>query len=265
MRAIAHRSGTPASVDIRSRAVTVSRGPRACATASFRASIPFRVPFVLPRIRALLCSLAAATLASMPAHAQSVLGFGEDATAAPAGAIRLRLSNDWHRTQFGSAANDTTYDFDQQYRASNIGLEIGALKRLTIGANIPWITTKTLTFVSSPHPHDTLTLNLLDTLLDNSHNGWGNIEAYGKLVWLGEPGQQARLAVRRGVHVRSAIVAGALLGTGTMSDPRDPFSIGTSDRAKAFIARSATDLTVGPNFFASFVGRYEKPMSDNVG
>ena len=69
---------------------------------------------------------------------------------------------------------------------------------------------------------------------------------------------------RSGVHVRSALVGGALLGTGVMGDPTDPFSVGTSDRAKAFVARSATDLTVGSHFFASFVARYVKPTSDNV-
>jgi len=253
-----------ASVDIRSRAVTVSSGPRACATATSRASNPFRVPFALPRARALLSSLAVAAVVSLPARAQAVLGFGEDATAAPAGAIRLRLSNDWHRTNAYGFGNDTSYDSDRQFRASTIGIDVGVLKRFTIGATIPWVTTKVLTFVSSPHLRDTVTRTLLDTLLDKSHNGWGNIEAYGKVVWLGEPGQQARLALRKGVHVRSAIIGGALLGTGIATDPTDPFSIGTSDRARALIARSATDVTVGAHFFASLVGRYEKPLSDNV-
>lgn len=260
MRAIAHRSGWCASVDIRSRAVTLSSGPRVCATARSRASSPFRVPLAIPRIRALLGSLAVAALISVPARAQAVLGFGEDATAAPAGAIRLRLSNDWHRTSPTGFRSDTTYESDRQFRASTIGLEIGVLKRFTIGASIPWVTTKDLTFVSSQHAQGLV----LDTLLDESHNGWGNIEAFGRIVWLGEPGQQARLALRQGVHIRSAIVGGALLGTGVRGDPRDPFSTGTSDRARAFVARSATDVTVGSHFFASLVGRYEKPFSDNV-
>jgi len=222
------------------------------------------VPFALPRTRALIGSLAVAAFVSLPARAQAVLGFGEDATAAPAGAIRLRLSNDWHRTRADGFANDTTYDSDRQFRASTIAIDVGVLKRFSIGATIPWITTKVLTFVSSPHPRGFVTETLLDTLLDNSHNGWGNIEAFGKVVWLGEPGQQARLALRKGVHVRSALVGGALLGTGIATDPTDPFSIGTSDRARALVARSATDVTVGAHFFASIVGRYEKPFSDNV-
>jgi hypothetical protein len=208
--------------------------------------------------------LAVAAILSFPARAQAVLGFGEDATAAPAGAIRLRLSNDWHRTSTNGFFNDTSYDADRQVRVSTMALDIGLLKRFSIGATVPWVTTKVLTFVSSPHPHGNVTETLLDTLLDKSHNGWGNIEAFGKIVWLGEPGQQERLALRKGVHVRSAIVGGALLGTGIPSDPADPFSIGTSDRARALVARSATDLTVGAHFFASVVGRYEKPFSDNV-
>jgi len=212
------------------------------------------------RTRALRGTLILAAFVALPARAQAVLGFGEDATAAPSGAIRLRLSNDWHRTSSSGVGNDTSYDSDRQFRASTIGLEVGVLKRFTIGANLPWITTKELTFVSSQHPQGFV----LDTLLDESHNGWGNIEAFGKIVWVGEPGQQERLALRHGVHVRSAIVGGALLGTGVRGDPRDPFSIGTSDRARAIIARSATDVTVGPHFFASIVGRYEKPLSDFV-
>jgi hypothetical protein len=222
------------------------------------------VLFALPRARALLGSLAFLVCVSLPARAQAVLGFGEDATAAPAGAIRLRLSNDWHRTRANGFANDTTYDSDRQFRASTIGIDVGVLKRFSIGATIPWVTTKVLTFVSSPHPRGFVTETLLDTLLDNSHNGWGNIEAFGKIVWLGEPGQQARLALRNGVHVRSAIVGGAMLGTGIATDPTNPFSIGTSNRARALVARSATDVTVGAHFFASIVGRYEKPFSDNV-
>lgn len=220
------------------------------------------MPHAFPRARALFAALAVATLTLIPAqaHAQAVLGYGEDATAAPAGAIRMRLSNDWHRTSASGAGNDTSYDFDRQFRASTIGLELGVHKRFTLGAIVPWITTKTLTFVSSTHPQGFL----LDTLLDTSHNGWGNIEAFGKIIWLGEPGQQERLQLRQGVHVRSAITGGALLGTGIASDPRDPFSIGTSDRARAVVARSATDVTVGSHFFGSLVVRYEKPISDNV-
>ena len=218
------------------------------------------MPFALPRIRALLGSLAVATTVSLPARAQAVLGFGEDATAAPAGAIRLRLSNDWHRAAANGFGNDTNYSSDRQFRASTIGIDIGVLKRFSIGATIPWVTTKVLTFVESEHRQGMI----LDTLLDNSHNGWGNIEAFGKIVWLGEPGQQGRLALRKGVHIRSAIVGGAMLGTGVASDPADPFSIGTSDRVRALVARSATDVTVGSHFFASIVGRYEKPLTDNV-
>ncbi len=206
--------------------------------------------------------LAVATLLSLTAtgHAQSVLGYGEDATAAPSGAIRIRLSNDWHRSHSIGEGNDTTYDTDRQLRASTIGLELGVLNRFTIGVAAPWVTTKSLTFVTSQHAQGMV----LDTLLESSHNGWGNVEAFGKVVWLGEPGQQDRLAPRAGVHVRSSLTGGALLGTGVPIDPTDPFAVGTSDRARALIARSATDVTVGRHFFGSLVARYEKPMSDNL-
>jgi hypothetical protein len=234
-----------------------------------------------PRSRArpaiIAATLAIALLALAPhARAQEVLGYGEDATTTPAGAIRVRLSNDWHRDRRIGTADDSTYDVDQQYRASTIGLELGVLKRFSIGLSVPWVTTKALAYVSSPHTHITIkvkngdttrttsTENLLDTLVESSRNGWGNIEALGKIVWLGEPGQHARLAPRDGVHVRSAVVGGFLFGTGILSNAGDPFNIGTSDRARALIAESATDLTVGKHFFGTIVGRYEKPMSDNV-
>jgi hypothetical protein len=264
MRAIMHRSSARRSVDNRARAVTVSSGPRACATALVRAPIPCRVPLRLPRRRARSIPLALALLlapALAPlAGAQSVIGYGEDATAAPAGSIRLRLSNDWHRSRAIGYANDSIYDTDRQYRATNIGLELGLLSRVTFGVNVPWVTTKALTFLSANHTNGPV----LDTLFDTSHNGWGNIEAFAKVVWVGDPGQQGRLAMRDGVHVRSALVGGALLGTGIFLDVSDPFAIGTSDRARALIARSATDLTIGPHFFASLVGRYEKPKGDAV-
>jgi hypothetical protein len=259
-----HRSEARTSVDNRARAVTVSSGPRACATALIRAPSPLRVPLRSPRplARSILFALAFTLSPALArnAVAQAVLGYGEDATAAPAGALRVRLSNDWHRTRALGAANDSSYDTDRQYRATTIGAELGVLNRLTIGIAAPWVTTKALTFISSPHAQG----QVLDTLFDTSHNGWGNVEAFAKVVWLGEPGQQARLAPRDGVHVRSAIVGGAMLGTGVLIDPTDPFAMGTSDRARSLIARSATDLTVGRHFFASIVGRYEKPLSDDV-
>lgn len=222
------------------------------------------MPFALPRCRALVplfASLLALSAASR-VGAQQVLGYGEDATAAPTGAIRARFSIDWHRTSLYDAANDTSYDNDRQVRVANLGLEVGVLKRFSIGANVPWVVTKTLTFVSSAHGSDGRVF--LDTLLDSSHNGWGNIQAYGKIVWLGDPGQQGRLAFRDGVHIRSAIVGGAFLGTGIMLRPSDRFGIPTSDREKAIVARSATDIMVGPHFFGSIVARYEKPMGDDV-
>jgi hypothetical protein len=232
------------------------------------------VPFALPRSRALvplLVTLVALSTATR-AGAQQVLGYGEDATAAPVGAIRARFSIDWHRSSLLDAANDTTYDNDRQVRITNLGLEVGVLKRFSIGANVPWVVTKTLTFVSSPHTvtftrHDSVLVEqrqVLDTLLDSSHNGWGNIEAFGTIVWLGEPGQQGRLAFRDGVHIRSAITGGALLGTGIMLRPSDRFGIPTSDREKAIVARSATDVMVGAHFFGTIVARYEKPFSDDV-
>jgi len=134
------------------------------------------------------------------------------------------------------------------------------------------VVTKSLTFVSSQH-NVRFTRNdsvfnvqkqVLDTLLDSSHNGWGNIEAFGKFVWLGEPGQQKRLEPRDGVHIRSAIVGGAMLGTGIMLRPTDRFGIPTSDRERAILAQSATDITIGQHFFSSIVVRYEKPLADDV-
>ena len=207
-----------------------------------------------------MLALAAMLSLSTRTSAQAILGYGEDATAAPSGAIRVRLSNDWHRSRSIGEGNDTTYDTERQNRASTIGLELGVLKRFSIGVSVPWVTTKAVTFVSSPHAQGLV----LDTLLDISHNGWGNIEALGKIVWLGEPGQQARLEPRDGVHIRSALAGGALLGTGIQIEPTNPFAIGTSDRARALLARSATDLSIGRHFFGSLVARYEKPMSDNV-
>ena len=220
------------------------------------------MPFALPRSRALvplLATLAALSTATR-ARAQQVLGYGEDATVAPVGAIRTRFSIDWHRSSTFDVATDSSYDTDRQVRVANLGLEIGVLRRFSVGANAPWVVTKALTFVSSPHAQG----ELLDTLLDSSHNGWGDIEAFGKIVWLGDPGQQERLAPRDGVHIRSAIVGGALLGTGTTLRATDRFGIPTSDREKAIEARSATDITVGQHFFGSIVARYEKPIADDV-
>jgi hypothetical protein len=225
------------------------------------------------RFRVALLSVAALLSIGARAGAQTVLGYGEDATAAPVGALRIRLSNDWHRSSISGQPNDTSYHSDRQLRASTVGLELGVLKRFSVSISAPWVTTKAVTFISSTHTISTTNSadsvvfkqqRVLDTLLDTSHNGWGNIEALAKVVWLGEPGQGARLDARDGVHVRSALVGGALLGTGIQIDQTDPFAIGTSDRSRSAVFESATDLTVGKHFFGSFIGRYEKPMSDNA-
>jgi len=240
----------------------------------YRVSIPYRVPFALSRRRALVPLLATlVALSTAPrAAAQQVLGYGDDATAAPVGAIRTRFMLDWDRYSTFGQSNDTSYDTDRQVRTANLGFEVGVLKRFSIGANVPWVVTKSLTFVSSQH-NVRFTRNdsvfnvqkqVLDTLLDSSHNGWGNIEAFGKFVWLGEPGQQKRLEPRDGVHIRSAIVGGAMLGTGIMLRPTDRFGIPTSDRERAILAQSATDITIGQHFFSSIVVRYEKPLADDV-
>ena len=220
------------------------------------------MPFAPPRTRALVPVLAAlvALCAAPGARAQATLGYGEDATVAPLGAIRTKFSIDWHRDALSGVGNDTTYETDRQQRVATLGLELGVLRRFSIGASVPWVVTKALTFVSSPHPQG----EVLDTLLDSSHNGWGDAQAFGKLVWLGDPGQHERLALRNGVHIRSAIVGGALLGTGALLRPTDRFGIPTSDRERAIIAHSITDVTAGRHFFGSIVVRYEKPLADDV-
>lgn len=254
--------------------MSLSTGPRALREAAAPPLSPLFVPLDFPRLRARSVAISAALLLSLvaPCAAQTVLGYGEDATAAPVGAIRIRLSNDWHRSRAIGQGSDTTYDTDRQYRASTIGLELGVLKRFSVGVSAPWVTTKALTFVSSQHTiqftrHDSVFYEqkqVLDTLLESSHNGWGNIEALAKVVWLGEPGQQARFEPSDGIRVRSAVAGGALLGTGIHVSPSDPFVIGTSDRSRSAVFESATDLTVGRHFFGSLIARYEKPVSDNV-
>ena len=223
MRAIAHRSGARASVDIRSRAVTVSSGPR---TGARPPRLAPRTPFACP-------SLSRAPARSS-AHWRSPCSsrFSRRARRPCSASARTRRRRRRGRCVCGSPTtgiarsrngfgNDTTYDSDRQFRASTIGLELGVLKRFSIGRTVPWVTTKALAFVS-PHTHITAWIRcvdghgeLLDTLLDNrAATAGGTSRRSARSCGSASRGSRRGWRCAKGVHVRSAIVGGALLGTG---------------------------------------------------
>jgi hypothetical protein len=208
-------------------------------------------------------AVAAATCALVPhARAQAVIGFGEDATVAPHGTLRARVSNEWtrfDRTLQGTA--DTLFRTESRIRVATLSLELGLLNRLAIGANVPVVATKAITTASSLHGD---LGRVADSVMTSDHNGFGDVEVYGKLVWLRTLSERQRTAPPPGFHIRSALTGMVRLGTGRHIDPTDFFGISVGDGQTDLEARSQTDLLFGRHVWTSIIARYTHQLADRL-
>lgn len=235
-------------------------GARTTTSISF---IPF--PTSLPRTsasaisarkrfsRAALVACASLLLVvAAPLRAQAVVGFGDDATTLPAGMVRLGFLNGWTRfDQRFTSPDGARIESDARIRRTPVTLELGVLDRLTVGAMVPSVGTYA---VSTYYPAGAAAGHA-DSVRFLGQSAVGDVEAWTKLVWLGQQSEQERTQPD-GIHVRSAITGLVRFGTATPAHASHQLAIGTGDGQTDIEAASQWDFIFGRRFWMSLVGRY---------
>ncbi|HEX6816537.1 MAG TPA: hypothetical protein VF102_12735 [Gemmatimonadaceae bacterium] len=204
--------------------------------------------------RAALTVIAASMLAAMPLRAQSVLGYGDDATTLPGGTVRLGLLNTWSRWYQGyDGAPGTFIQTRSQARITPLTLDLGITDRLMLTAFVPSVgTTESAIYFSN---------DVSDSLRSFDRSGIGDAMATLKFVWLGEQREHDRIA-EHGLHVRSALSASAVIGTGMPPRPFQQFGVATGEAESGMQAGSFWDLILGHSFWTSVALRYEHHLQD---
>ena len=194
------------------------------------------------------------TLLAFPLSAQAVLAPTEDAIIAPAGALRFRVDYSWMHYN-GQLQSDTTQVVSYYQVAYNpFILELGLTRHLAVSVSVPRVPT----LVESSWFHtDSAGGNHLDSVVKDSHNGLGDIEAGAKFAWLAGPDEQERIALGPGLHVRSSVSAFYRFTTGTPPAPADYFGVATGTGRSALTGASQTDLMFGRTFWLTAVARYQ--------
>jgi len=191
-------------------------------------------------------------LLAFPVSAQAVLAPTEDATIAPAGALRFRLDNSWQHYDGEFASDSTQVITYYQVRFTTLTAELGVSRHLALALIAPeagtlvtssWFTQQTVGY-------------RLDSVVNDSHNGIGDLEAGAKFAWIAGPSETERIALPAGLHVRSSVSAFYRFTTGTPPAPADYFGVGTGSGRHALTAASQTDLMFGRVFWLSAVARY---------
>jgi hypothetical protein len=203
-------------------------------------------------------SIAISVLAVMPLGAQSVLGYGDDATTLPGGTLRIGLLNTWSRWfQQYDAAPGVFIQTRSQARITPLSLDFGLTDRVMLTASVPSVgTTESAIYFSNPARGD-----LADSIRSFKRSGIGDAMATLKLVWLGEQSEHDRIA-EHGLHVRSALSASAVIGTGLPPKPFEQFGIGTGEGESGLQAGSFWDFLAGQSFWTSVALRYEHHLQD---
>lgn len=193
-------------------------------------------------------------LAAMPLRAQSVLGYGDDATTLPGGTVRLGLLNTWSRWyQEYDGAPGTFIQTRSQARITPLTLDLGITDRLMLTAFVPSVgTTESAIYFSN---------DVSDSLRSFDRSGIGDAMATLKFVWLGEQREHDRIA-EHGLHVRSALSASAVIGTGMPPRPFQQFGVATGEAESGMQAGSFWDLILGHSFWTSVALRYEHHLQD---
>jgi len=202
--------------------------------------------------------IAASTFAAMPVAAQSVLGYGDDATTVPGGVVRIGLLNTWSRWfQEYDAGPGVRIQTRSQARITPLALDFGLTDRLMLTASVPSVgTTESALYFSDPAHGD-----VADSMRSFDRSGIGDAMATLKFVWLGQQSEHDRLA-ERGLHVRSALSASAVIGTGQPPRPFQQFGVGTGEGESGLQAGSFWDFIAGHSFWTSVALRYERHLED---
>ena len=207
------------------------------------------------RIRIVL-SLAAAGAATAAA-AQTSLGPSEDATVAPPGVVRARLGNAWATYYENLEQGSIAAHGYVQVRYTTLSAELGVLPGLSLTFVAPEAGTLAATEWTSNYGFQ------VDSFVNTSHNGIGDIEVGAKFAWLRGPGEFERLALT-GAHVRSSLSGSWRFPTGTGEYPEVPFDVGTGSLRAAATVASQTDLMIGRVFWITAAGRYIMPQAATV-
>lgn len=194
--------------------------------------------------------------AAPASSAQAVVGYGDDATIAPSGMVRIGFLNSWtHFDQRFTAPDGAHIDTHSQIRRTPIFLDLGVTNRLALGVMVPSVGTNIVAnYVSAMAPP-----NRADSLHILGQSALGDAEGWVKLVWLGAQDEQARTRPS-GVHVRSALTGLVRVGTATPAHPSQQLAIGTGDGQTDVEGASQWDLIFGRHFWASLVGRYVRQL-----
>ncbi len=211
------------------------------------------MPRSLPRPRALLPLL---LLFARAASAQAVLGPTEDATVAPVGVLRFRVAWSWMNYTRSVTSPDSSAVAYVQVRTTPISTELGLLPRLSATLIAPGSGTLSSAEWSS---FDGVAWRV-DSVVQTSHNGLGDVELGAKFAWLAGPSEPERIALSGGVRVRSALSAFYRFATGDPDSPTDPFDVGTGSARAAVRVGSQTDFMIGHGFWLSAVGHYAWPQ-----
>lgn len=208
--------------------------------------------------RAALLFIATSIAAPLPVVAQSVLGYGDDATTVPGGVLRIGLLNTWSRWfQEYDAGPGVLIQTRSQARVTPLSLDFGLTDRLMLTASVPSVgTTESAIYFSNPAAGD-----VADSLRSFDRSGIGDAMATLKLVWLGEQSEHDRIA-ERGLHLRSALSASAVIGTGLPPRPYQQFGVGTGEGESGVQAGSFWDVIAGNSFWTSMALRYEHHLQD---
>jgi len=201
--------------------------------------------------------LAAVVLATGTAHAQAVLGPAEDATVAPVGAARFKFANSWQH--FTGSASDSAYEAIgySQLRYTTLWMELGVMRGISATLIAPEVGNLITTSWYS-HQGDTLRL---DSVVNRSHNGLGDLEIGAKWAFLRGPGEAERIALPGGVRVRSAVSAYYRFATGTPPTPDDLFGVATGSGRTAITAAWQGDLMIGRAFWITAAAHYQWPST----
>lgn len=202
--------------------------------------------------------MALAVVAASPTHAQSVVGYGDDATTIPGGTLRVSLLDTWSRWfQEYDAATGASIQTRSQQRITPFTIDLGITNRLMLSAEIATVGTKEI----ATYFPDTARDIHADSLRTFDRSGLGDAMATLKFVWLGHESERDRIAAH-GLHVRSALTASAVIGTGAPQRPFEQFGLATGEGEAGIEAGSFWDVRAGHTFWTTIALRYEHHLQD---
>lgn len=209
-------------------------------------------------MRGVAVCVAAIAFATPAAHAQATVGYGDDATTIPGGTVRVGFLDMWSRWfQEYDAASGASIQTRSQLRITPFTLDVGITDRLMFSATVPTVGTKEI----ATYFPDTARVIHADSLRTFNRSGLGDATAALKYVWLGYEPERDRIAAH-GLHVRSAITATAVIGTGAPQRSFEQFGLATGEGEPGIQAGSFWDVRAGHVFWTSVALRYEHHLQD---